>query len=211
MKLNYHDMIKERPFLILILSLFPALALTFNFELAYVVGIIVFGLLFVSTILVSFTKRILPEQFLFPVQVIINGALITLIGILLKDYIPSLYHAFGIYLPLLCLSPILFDRAEFTRKNSFFKSIIDSIKTGFFYFLLLVVIGAIREILGTNMITISDNLSVITGEKLIYRIFTETEFFPASFFTHPSGAFLILGLIIACEGWLQRRKKNGTR
>ncbi len=205
MKLNYHEMIKEKTFVVLILSLFPTLALTFNFELAYTIGLIVFLLLMISNIFVSLFKKLIPENIIFPVQIILNGTIVTVIGMFLKDYIPALYSALGIYLPLLAINPVLFDRASYARENKVYKSILDALKTGLLYFFLLATIGLIREVSGANTITIFGHLSAITGEKLIYRVFTATEFFPVSFFTSPAGAFLILGLIIAC---VERFKKG---
>lgn len=212
MNLNWDETIKENTIAILLLGLVPTLAVTSTFELAYVMGILFFALFVLSKTVVFLLRKLLSPSLLFPLQVFINGILITIVMLLLNDYVPSISQAFGIYLPLLAINPVHFVSLDSKKESNSFTFFYTCFKIGFSYLLLLSLLGLVRECLGANTITIINQLSVFTNETFIYRIFPTMEWFPLTFFLRPSGAFLLLGILLACiQKWKGRRVKNGSR
>lgn len=209
MKKIFHAMITENPVFVLMLGLCSSLAITTTFENAYVMGICLTLILLTSNIIINIINKFIDDTVRTPVYIIIIGTLVTAIELLLSRYSPELLNALGIYLSLLVVNCILLGKAiQVASKSSMKNTILDSIGTGLGFTFALMIIATIREILGTNSITIMDSISSITGTKLIYvNIFKVNDLFPISIFTTPSGAFITLAFIIAFFNFLKGGKK----
>ncbi len=110
----------------------------------------------------------------------------------MQAWLPSLYSALGIFIPLIVVNCILLGRAEaFASKNNVWLSICDGLGTGAGFTLALTVIGAIREVLGT-------------GAVFGAHIFDES--YGALLFVLAPGAFIVLGLLIALFNRLTCKK-----
>ena len=64
------------------------------------------------------------------------------------------------------------------------------------------IIALIREILGSNTITLMDNISTLTGYKAIYKILPSNDILPINIFSKEAGAFLTLGILIAISKYI---------
>lgn len=202
MKRIIDGIVYENPILVNALGLCSALAVTNKVENGLVMGICVLIVLLFSNIFISMIKKIVPENVKIPVYIIIIATIVTIIQVLIQKIIPDLYKVLGIYLPLIVVNCIILGRAiQVASKESIFKSILDAIGVGLGYTLVLIVISIIREALGSNSITIMDNLSVITGYKIIYK-FSNNEILPINIFNSQAGAFLTLGLLIALAKYI---------
>lgn len=198
MKRILNGITKENPILMLTLGLCGALAVTNNFENAYVMGISVLLVLLFSNLIISLIKKIVPENVKIPVYILIIATFVTIIEVVLQKYLPELHKILGIYLPLIVVNCIILGRAlQVAQKENVKNSILDAIGIGLGYTLALMLIAAIREILGNNTITLMDNVSNITGYKAIYKIFPDNNIIPLNIFVNPAGAFLTIGLLIA--------------
>lgn len=198
MKRILNGITKENPILMLTLGLCGALAVTNNFENAYVMGISVLLVLLFSNLIISLIKKIVPENIKIPVYILIIATFVTIIEVVLQKYLPELHKILGIYLPLIVVNCIILGRAlQVAQKENVKNSILDAIGIGLGYTLALMLIAAIREILGNNTITLMDNVSNITGYKAIYKIFPDNNIIPLNIFVNPAGAFLTIGLLIA--------------
>lgn len=198
MKRILNGITKENPILMLTLGLCGALAVTNNFENAYVMGISVLLVLLFSNLIISLIKKIVPENVKMPVYILIIATFVTIIEVVLQKYLPELHKILGIYLPLIVVNCIILGRAlQVAQKENVKNSILDAIGIGLGYTLALMLIAAIREILGNNTITLMDNVSNITGYKAIYKIFPDNNIIPLNIFVNPAGAFLTIGLLIA--------------
>lgn len=198
MKRILNGITKENPILMLTLGLCGALAVTNNFENAYVMGISVLHVLLFSNLIISLIKKIVPENVKIPVYILIIATFVTIIEVVLQKYLPELHKILGIYLPLIVVNCIILGRAlQVAQKENVKNSILDAIGIGLGYTLALMLIAAIREILGNNTITLMDNVSNITGYKAIYKIFPDNNIIPLNIFVNPAGAFLTIGLLIA--------------
>lgn len=198
MKKIINGIVFENPVFIGTLGLCSALAVTNKFENSYVMGICVLTVLILSNLIVSIIKKLVPENVKIPVYILIIATLVTIIEILLEKYLKNLYDVLGIYLPLIVVNCIILGRAiQVASKESIPKSILDGIGVGLGYTLALMLISAIREILGSNTLTLMDNISAITGYKAIYKIFPTNNLIPLNMFKNQTGAFLTIGFLIA--------------
>lgn len=210
MKTIINGIIHENPVLVLLLGLCPALAVTNNFESAYIMGLCVLIVLLFSNFIISLIKKIVPDNVKIPVYILIIGTFVTIIELLLHRYVPALYSVLGIYLPLIVVNCIVLGRAlVVASKEKVGKSILDAIGIGVGFTIALMVIALFREILGTNTITLMDGLSSITGYKAVYQVLPNTDLLPISIFKDPAGAFLTLGILIGIFNALKGRKGSG--
>ncbi|MEG2028486.1 MAG: Rnf-Nqr domain containing protein [Bacilli bacterium] len=180
---------------ILIFGLCSILAVTNKFETAYIIGICVLIVLILSSLIIMLIKNIIPESAKMIVYILIIGIFVTIIEFLFNRYIPALSKSLGIYLPLIAINCfVLGKKIFFAEKDNVSSNLINVIKIGFGITLALMLIASIREVLGTNTITIMDSLSDLTGYKAIYKILPNTNILPIKFFITPAGAFLTLGI-----------------
>lgn len=209
MKTILNGIKKENPTFCLLLGLCSALAVTTKVENAYMMGFCVLIVLLFSNFVISILKKIVPENVQIPVYITIIATFVTIIEILLKSYLPDLYNALGIYLSLVVVNCIVLGRAlSVASKESVGKSVLDAIGVGLGFLFSLVLIATVREVLGTNTITLMDNLSDITGYKAIYQVLPNNHLFPIKLFVEPAGAFLTLGLLMGIINKIKGREKD---
>lgn len=199
MKRIINGIIKENPTFVLLLGLCPALAVTTKFENAYLMGFCVLIILLLSNIVISLIKKLIPENVKIPCYILIIGTIVTITEMLLKKYIPALYENLGIYLPLIVVNCIVLGRALLVAsRESTINSILDALGIGLGFTLAISLIALIREVLGTNTLTIMDTTRNITGYISIYKnILPNISIFPIPILAESSGAFLTLGFLIA--------------
>ena len=211
MKRILNGIISENPTFVLLLGLCPALAVTTKFENAYLMGLCVMIVLLFTNIVVSLIKKFVNENVKIPVFILIIGTFVTTLEILLEKYIPNLYEALGVYLPLIVVNCIVLGRAiQVASKESVKNSILDAIGVGLGFTIAISLIALIREVFGANTITLMDNISSITGYKAIYtNILPKSNILPMSILVSPAGSFLVLGMLIALFNKIGG-KKNDT-
>lgn len=211
MKTILNGIFKENPVFVLMLGLCSTLAITTNLESSYMMGICVMIVLICTSVIVSLLKKIVPDNVKTPVYIVIIASFVTILELLLKKYIEPLYNVLGIYLPLIVVNCIILGRSiSVYSKNSIGKSILDSIGIGIGYTLSLILIGSIREILGSGTLTIIDNLSTLFNFKLVLTIIPATTLLPNPLFISPAGAFLIVGIVLGIINFIKERKKTNV-
>lgn len=209
MKTIINGIVKENPVLVLLLGLCSVLAVTTNFENAYMMGICVIIVLTLSNIIVSMVKKIVPKNVEIPVYILVISTLVTIVEILLENYIPKLYEVLGIYLPLIVVNCIVLGRAlSVASKKNIRTSFLDALGIGLGYTLVLMVIALFREILGNNTLTLMDSISSLTGYRAIYKIYPINNLLPIPLLLKPAGAFLTLGFLLAMVNAIKGGKKN---
>ncbi len=199
MKTFINGIIKENATFGLLLGLCSALALTNKVESAYMMGFCVLIVLVFSNVVISLVRKIVPENVKIPVYILIIGTFVTILEILLKRYVPNLYDVMGIYLPLIVVNCIVLGRAlAVASKKDVKYSLLDALGIGLGYTISLVVIAIFREVLGSNSLTLMDNVSSLTGyREVIKNIYPVSDLFPMTILQQPAGAFLTLGLLMA--------------
>lgn len=207
MKKILNGIFLENPLFALALGLVPALALTNNFETAYIIGIIIIIVLVLSSFIISLLRKAIPSNVDIAVYLIIIGTVVTGIKIFLQSYLPKLVDSLGIYLPIIVIDSIILGRAiNVFSKEKVGKSLLDALLIGIKFLIALVLISLLREVIGSNTITIMDKISPLTGYRMIYEIFPKNNMIPISIIKDPAGAFIIVGILIGIFESIRLRK-----
>jgi electron transport complex protein RnfE len=202
----FKSIIEDNPVFVLCLGLCPTLAVTFNLENAYTMGLSVLFVVLITNIIVSLISKYVDEEIRIPAYIIIIASSVTILELLLGKYLPAISKSLGIYLPLIVVNCIVLGRAlSYASSHNVINSIKDAFKAGIGFTLALSLLGLIREVLGSNQITIMDNISPLTGYIMKYTIFFKNELIPNPLFLSPAGAFITLGFLIAFINVLRNR------
>ena len=142
-------LIKENPTLVTLLGMCPTLAITTMASNAIGMGVAATVVLICSNLVISLLKRVIPKQVRLPAYIVIIAGFVTLVGLILQAYMPDIYDALGIYLPLITVNCIILGRAEmFASKNNALASVLDGAGMGIGFTLALLAVGSLREIFG---------------------------------------------------------------
>lgn len=146
-----NGIIKENPTLVLVLGTCPTIAITTMAMNAIGMGFAATFVLVGSNVVISALRKVIPDKVRIPCFIVIIAGFVTLLSSLLQAFFPSIYDALGLFLPLIVVNCIILGRAEmFASKNTVVKSALDGVGMGIGFTLALLVIGSIREILGSG-------------------------------------------------------------
>ena len=145
--------LKENPTFVLILGMCPTLGVTSSAINGMGMGVATMAVLIMSNIVISLIKSLIPDKVRIPAFIVVIASFVTIIEMLMQAYLPSLYSALGVFIPLIVVNCIILGRAEaFASKNGVLDSALDGIGIGLGFTLSLTVIGAVREVLGAGSI-----------------------------------------------------------
>ena len=190
---------KNNSTFIMLLGLCPVLATTSGVSSALGMGLAMLAVIIVSNVVVSLIRHLIPNEIRIPVMIVIIATIVTVVEMLMKAYLPDLAANLGVYLSIIVVNCVIFARAEsFALKNGVLDSFLDAIGTGLGFILSVFLLGFARELVGTGAI---DFKSFINGETLfLVRIFPQQ--YAISIFVENSGAFIMLGLLVALIAYL---------
>ncbi len=149
----HNGIIKENPTFVMMLGMCPTLAVTSNAMNGLGMGLSTTVVLILSNILISLLRKVIPDKVRIPAFIVIVASFVTIVQLTLQAYIPFLYSALGVYIPLIVVNCIILGRAEsYASKNPVFASAFDGIGMGLGFTIGLTLIGIFREILGSGAI-----------------------------------------------------------
>lgn len=184
--------VKENPTFILVLGLCPTLAVSISVINGIGMGIAATFVLLGSNIIISLIRNIVPDRIRIPCFIVVIATFVTITELVMKAYSPALNRALGIYVPLIVVNCIVLGRAEaYAQKHAVINSFLDGLGMGIGFIWALVLISAIREFLGAGK---------IMGHTLFKG------FQPALVLGMPSGALLVIGLLLSFFNILKNRK-----
>lgn len=184
--------IRENPTFVLVLGLCPTLAVSVSVMNGIGMGIAATFVLLGSNIIVALIKRIIPERIRIPCFIVVIATFVTITELVMKAYSPALNRALGIYVPLIVVNCIVLGRAEaYAQKQTVLNSFLDGLGMGVGFTLALILISVIRETLGA-------------GKFLGHA--TIKGFEPILVLGMPSGALLVIGLLLGFFNVLKNRK-----
>lgn len=179
----YNGLVKENPVLVLMLGMCPTLAVTTSASNGFGMGVSTMAVLIVSNLIISLVRKIIPDEVRLPAFIVIVASLVTIVELLTQAYLPALYSALGIYIPLIVVNCIILGRAEaYASKNPPFLSAMDGVGMGLGFTVGLSVIGFVRELIGAG---------TVLGNRVI------PEDYAIGVFVKAPGAFLVLAIIVA--------------
>ena len=174
--------IKENPVFILLLGLCPTLGVTTSAVNGLGMGIATTFVLVMSNLVVSIIKDLIPDKVRIPAFIVIIASFVTIVELVMQAYLPSLFDALGLFIPLIVVNCIVLGRAEaFASKNNVISSLIDGLGMGFGFSFALTLLGGVREFLGAGALC---GFKTIPGDLMLV-------------FVLAPGAFIALGYLIA--------------
>lgn len=175
--------LKENPVFVLLLGMCPTLGVTSSAINGLGMGLATTFVLLMSNIVVSLVKGIIPDKVRIPSFIVIIAAFVTVVQLAMQAYLPSLYNSLGLFIPLIVVNCIVLGRAEaFASKNNLVSSAVDGLGIGLGFSFALVLLGGVREILGSGK---------------IFDITLYSENYVTLLFVLAPGAFIVLGYLIA--------------
>ncbi len=174
----------ENPVLRLVLGTCPTLAVTTSAINGLGMGLSALVVLVCSNVAISALRKVIPDRVRIPAYITIIATFVTVIQMFIKAFLPAINDALGIYLPLIVVNCIILGRAEmFASKNKILPSLLDGLGMGVGVTAALIVMGAIRELLGCGTIF---GLAVTKGhiEPMLIMIMAP-------------GGFFVFGVLIA--------------
>ena len=182
----YNGIVKENPTFVLMLGMCPTLAVTTSAMNGLGMGLSTTVVLIMSNFIISALRKIIPDRVRIPAFIVIVASLVTVVQLLIQAYIPFLYDALGIYIPLIVVNCIILGRAEsYASKFGPALSAFDGIGMGIGFSIALTAIGAVRELIGSGSIF---GLGIMPAN-----------YEAVSIFVLAPGAFFVLAVLTALQ------------
>lgn len=204
-ELAWQGLWKNNPGLVQLLGLCPLLAVTSTVTNALGLGIATLLVLIGSNVTVSAVRQWVPKEIRIPIFVLIIAAFVTCVQLLMNAFTYGIYQSLGIFLPLIVTNCAIIGRAEaYASKNPVKQAGFDGLMMGIGFSIVLVVLGAIREVLGQG--TLFDGANLLLGEWArvlrVEVIQLDNQFLLAIL---PPGAFIAMGFLIALKNIIDDR------
>ena len=204
----------NNPALVQLLGLCPLLAVTGSVVNALGLGLATMAVLIGSNTIVSLIRNHVSDAVRLPAFVIIIAAFVTCAELLMKAYTYELYQILGIFIPLIVTNCAILGRAEaFASKHHVGYAALDGLMMGMGFLLVLVALGAIRELFGQGTLFASMNLlfGPVANSWMLHPFGENYSFLIAVL---PPGAFLVTGLLIAGKNYIDavlKRRADAQR
>ncbi|MGF1637279.1 MAG: RnfABCDGE type electron transport complex subunit E [Cyclobacteriaceae bacterium] len=183
-------LLKENAIFVQLLGMCPALGVTSTAINGLGMGLATTFVLLMSNLVVSLIKNLIPDKVRIPAFIVIIASFVTVVDLVMAGYLPALHEQLGLFIPLIVVNCLVLGRAEaFASKNTTGKAVLDGIGMGLGFSFALVLLGSVREILGSFS---------IFGYK-----FVEAD--GILVFVLAPGAFIALGFLIAIINQYQKR------
>ncbi len=209
--LFHNGLIKQNTGLVQLLGLCPLLAISNNVVNALSLGLATTLVMAASSGAVSSVRHFVPNEIRIPVFVLIIAALVTVIDLSMNAFVHPLYLVLGIFIPLITTNCIVLARADaFAAKNRPLHSVVDALAMGLGLTMVLIVLGAIRELAGKG--TLLSGIDMVFGQAAkgwVLHILPHYQGFLLAIL--PPGAFIALGLLIAANNWSKARVARRAR
>ena len=198
-----NGLFKENPTFILMLGMCPTLAVTTSAINGIGMGLSTTVVLALSNLLISLLRNVIPDRVRMPAFIVVVASFVTMVQFLVQGFVPSLYSALGIYIPLIVVNCIILGRAEsYASKNPPIPSLFDGIGMGLGFTMSITIIGLVREILGAGqafgfqILPLADAAAGKAG------------YTPITIFVLAPGAFFILALLVSTMNVVRKKAEE---
>ena len=180
------------PVLVQVLGICSALAVTSQLKPALVMGLAVTVITAFSNLIISLIRQTIPNRIRIVVQLVVVAALVTILSQVLKAFVYDVSVELSVYVGLIITNCILMGRLEaFAMQNKPWPSFVDGISNGLGYGIILVVVGAFRELLGRG---------TLLGFQIIPESAYDFGYLNNGTMTMPAMALIMIGVVI----WIHR-------
>lgn len=182
----------DNPILVQVLGICSALAVTSQLKPAIVMGLAVTIITAFSNVIISIIRNTIPQRIRIIVQLVVVAALVTIVSQVLKAFAYDVSVQLSVYVGLIITNCILMGRLEaFAMMNKPWPSFLDGVGNGLGYALILVIVGAVRELLGRGS---------LLGFQLIPEGAYNLGYVNNGMMTMPAMALILVGCVI----WVHR-------
>lgn len=190
--------ILQNPLMVLMVGLCSSLAISNRVENGIFMGMAATFVLVFSNVIIASIRKYTPDQIRIPIFIVVIASFVTIVDLSMKAYFPAVYDRLGVWIPLIVVNCIILARAEgYAYRHSVWHSFLDGLGMGAGYTMVLLIMGVIRELLGTGKIVLFDKAIISLGP-----------FNPPVIFILFPGAFLTFGCLVALLNRYEMRKKE---
>jgi len=184
---------KENAVFVLLLGMCPTLGVTSSAINGLGMGLATTFVLVMSNLVVALIKNLIPDKVRIPTFIVVIASFVTIVQMVMEAFVPSLFKALGVFIPLIVVNCIILGRAEaFASKNKIWPSVVDGLGMGLGFSMALTMLGSIREVLGNGSIF---DMKFVSEDATTILVFVLSP-----------GAFIALGYLIAFINRLRRAK-----
>jgi len=185
----------NNPVLKQLLGLCPVLAVTVSAINGLAMGLAATFVLFMASLLISSIRKTIPPQVRIASFIVIIATFVTIVDLVMKAKFPDLSKALGPFIPLIVVNCMILGRQEaFASKNNPGRAVLDALGMGLGFTIALIILGGIREIIGSR---------TFFGLQIL-----PNQFEPWLIMILPAGAFFTLGLLLGIVNIYTDRKKR---
>lgn len=195
---------KNNQALVALLGLCPLMAVTATAINGLGLGIATMFTLILTNMIVSLIRNYLKTEVRIPMFVLIIASVVTVVELLMNAYLHDLYRVLGIFVPLIVTNCAVIGRAEvFASKRSVLHSMLDGFSMGLGFTVVLLLLGAFREVLGYG--TVFRQADLMFGEAAQHMVITVADYYDGFLFAIlPPGAFMGLAVLIAVKNIIDK-------
>ncbi len=198
-EISLNGLWKNNPAIVQLLGLCPLLAVTGSVINALGMGLATMLVLTISNTCVSMIRSFASDAIRLPAFVMIIAAAVTCIELLMQAFAYELFQILGIFLPLITTNCVILGRADaFACKNKVLPAMYDGFIMGVGFAVILMLLGAVREVIGTGAIFANMDLLFGDGAKA-WKIVLVDDYTAVLVAILPPGAFIFTGMIIALK------------
>ena len=188
----------QNPVIRQLLGACPTLAVTTTIENGLAMAIATTFVLTLSSLIISTVRKLIPAQVRIAAFIVVIATFVTIADLVMKAQFPDLSKALGPFIPLIVVNCLILGRQEaFASKNSPFRAVVDALGMGGGFLIALVLISAVRELLGSRTL-------------LGFQVLPDG-FEPWIVMILPAGAFFTYGLLVAVANQMQETRAVSER
>lgn len=213
MATNYGKIMRDgiwdnNPVLAQQLALCPTLAVTTTATNGLGMGLSTLLVLILTNLVIALVRDIVTPEVRIPVFIVLIAAVVTVIDMAINAFLHDLYKVLGLFIPLIVTNCVILGRAEsFASRNTISASIVDGFAMGLGFTMMLTVMGAIREVIGSG--TLFSQASLLLGQSFSFLEMTIIPDYKGYLLMIlPPGGFLIMGFLIAAKRVWETRAKT---
>lgn len=201
----------DNPALVKLLGLCPLLAVSNTSINALALGLATLLTLLITNLLVSVSRKLLHSAIRIPLYVLVIASTVSAIELLVKAWLPALNASLGIFLPLIVTNCLIIGRAEaFASRQTVSTSFIDALAMGFGFLWVLVLLGAVREMIGQGtLLADATMLFGTTASHWTVQVFSSDHALLVALL--PPGSFFALGGLLALKNLVDIKQRTARQ
>lgn len=200
----------NNPALVQLLGLCPLLAVSSSVVNALGLALATLLVMACASMTISLIRHQVPSAVRLPAFVMVIAAFVTCAELLMAAFAYPLYQVLGIFIPLIVTNCAILGRADaFASRQPVLPATLDGIMMGLGFGTVLVLLGAIRELLGQG--TLFSDMALLFGPRAVHWQLTLISDYQFLFFVLPPGAFFVAGLLIALKNSIDQRQASKAR